>query len=239
MQGVTGSAPTTARPAACFDRALCAVDGSAGSAVAVRHSIELANAIDFVAVTDMPGIGANRLASIAEHRARQALAAARALALDHGLTAEIELAYDDDLITAVRGRQPGHDLLAAGDDRRLHFDVSATSLLAVLADRAEVSLLVCRHGSSTSLARRVVVATGAEDRDGEPARIGRRLATSSGYEAHMVDVSRRGQAPWSIARLAEDVGASLVVIGRTTLAGVGEDVVEMTPCSVLVVSDLA
>ncbi|HVW18219.1 MAG TPA: universal stress protein [Solirubrobacteraceae bacterium] len=207
-----------------FARVLCAIDGSRGGAEAVREALTLcdpAGVVRFVAVTDVRGTGPTRMASVGEYRAGQALAAARALATDRGVRAEIELAHDDDVAGALLARAAGYDLLALGSHRESRLGGIATgSTATAIAHRAEGPVLVARPAAAGAppFPSHVVVAL-ADDRDGSTlVETAGALAAQHGAHVHLVCVAEHalGQAEhhriaWLSARLREMTGVEPLV----------------------------
>ncbi|HZO36033.1 MAG TPA: universal stress protein [Solirubrobacteraceae bacterium] len=235
-------------PVPGFRHILCAVDGSRESGDGVREAVALATLgtrITFLAITDVQGVGVNRIASLGEHRAEQALAAASALARDHRMSARTELVHDADIVGAVLGRQHDHDLLVVGARRDATVDHGALAGAATaLAGRTDGPLLIARRGATLqSSVQRIVVAA----RRGEPsaaavARLGEQLAATDGSLIHPIQLSGGEQGRASqILLLAERISADVIVVGRDcrtatgTTGGVNARLVAVAPCSVLVV----
>jgi nucleotide-binding universal stress UspA family protein len=189
------SAPTasgSSPPLPVFDRILCAVNGSRGSAEAVRQAIALAasgGSIRFVAVTDVRGVGANRIASLGEHSAQQALAAARALGRDKGIQIETELVHADDIAETLLTRE-GHDLMVVGSHGATRFaGITLGNVATVLAHRTTGPLLIARPGPAhDGFPKRIAIAVDGSPTSEALVRIGGRLAAAHCSYAHLVHV---------------------------------------------------
>lgn len=238
---------TVQHPAhAAFADVLCAVDGSRGSSEGVRQAIELARPdgqVTFVCVTDVRGVGANRIAGVGEHRCGMALNGARALAHDRGVRSDTELVHGPSAVDEILARQGAHDILVAGshpESRAGGIMVGSTS--TALVHRTAGPLLVAKPPApSDPFLQRIVVATDGS-RDDDPAvAMAIRLARTRGSEIGVVSAMRGagrgalgviGAQIWEatgtepvmtaepgepaelIARIAAASEASLVVVGH-------------------------
>ncbi len=223
------------------ERILCAIDGSRGSAEAVHQALALCPAgglVRFVAVTDVRGIGANRMASVGEHRAAQALAAAQALSRDRGVVAETELVHDQDVPGALLARAgDGFDLLAIGSHHEsLLGGIATGSTATALAHRANGMLLVARAPGTTPFPQRILVAVTPGADEAALTELADELAHGHSGE---VDVLRTGDAD-EVMAAAGQRSVSLVVVGRQSadgphaLGSASERILHGAPCSVLV-----
>jgi nucleotide-binding universal stress UspA family protein len=221
-----------------FARITCATNGTRGSAEAVRQALALAGpdvAVNFVAVTDVRGVGLNRMAGIGEHRARQALDAARALARDKSVHATTELMHAHDIAEALLALQDPRDLLVVGSHGHSRAGGVLTGSVATsLVHRTTGSLLVSRPRSSAApFPAKVLVAV--EERRGTrgPIELAARIAAASGGEFHQVPIEH-------IGHVAAEMDADLVVVGRRRIAEVAalervsERLVHATGSSVLI-----
>lgn len=188
---VASSTPATA----LFERVLCAVNGSAGSIEGVREAIALASpngAIRFVAVTDVRGVGANRVASLGEHRAEEALATAHRIARGMGAASTTELVHGADVVGALLERARDHQLLVAGSHRETRLGgIMIGSVATNLVHRAQRPLLIARSSpTADAFPRRIVIAVACDERDAALVAAGGRIAAACDGVVHLVHVSR-------------------------------------------------
>ncbi len=160
-----GEAP----PPPPFSDVLCAVNGSRGSAEAVRQAVALcdpAAELGFVAVSHTVGTGLSAQADLGEERAREALEEAAWRARSAGLAASTELRRGAKVSDRLLTESAGHDLLAIGchGGSRLG-GLMLGSTATQLAHRAELPLLIARRSAddSDSFPRDIVLAS-----DGSP-----------------------------------------------------------------------
>jgi nucleotide-binding universal stress UspA family protein len=134
-----------------FSDALCAVDGSRGSAEAVRQAVAICDPtaeLEFVAVSHTTGAGLSAQADLGEKRAREALEEAVQRARNAGLAASMELRHGARVSDRLLAESTGHDLLAIGchGGSRLG-GLMLGSTATQLAHRAEVPLLIARRSA--------------------------------------------------------------------------------------------
>ncbi len=132
-----------------FTDVLCAVDGSRGSAEAVREAIALAAAgtkLSFVAVAQDRGTGLVAQAELSGARGQEALDAALAAARAAGTEAEALLLAGDSVSDTIIAQAAGHDLLVVGchGGSRLG-GIMLGSTASQLVHRIETPLLVARR----------------------------------------------------------------------------------------------
>lgn len=188
--------PEPVRERAAFTDVLCAVDGSRGSAEAVRQAIELIRPdghVTFVAITDVRGVGANRAANVGEHRAKQSLAGARALARDYGLRCDTELVHAPLAAPELVAREAGHELLAIGSHQETRAGgVMVGSTATALAHRCTGPLLVARPAATRlPFPQRLVLATDGTRRDAPVAEIAMRIALARDAHIDIVHAADR------------------------------------------------
>lgn len=179
-----------------FPRLLCAINGSRGSAEAVRQALSLATpgtAVTFVAITDERGVGANRVAVVGEHRARQALAAAKALAADMRVTATTELVHAGKAAETLLSLQPEHDVLVIGCPGRSRLgDMLIGNVATVLAHRTHGPLLIARASAlPESFPQQILVAVDDRRRSRRQVTLAARLARASHAHVHLAHVTGR------------------------------------------------
>lgn len=219
MSATSDRAPSAPRTQPTYADILCAVDGSRGSAEGVRHAIELARPggrVTFVCVSDARGTGANRVASVGEHRASGALGLARLLAREQGIRIETELVHATDPVEELLGRQREHDLLVIGShpvSRAGGIMVGDTA--TTLAHRTAGPLLVARASASTVPFPGSVVVAMAAGPEGDPViDTAVRLTMPRGAQVDIVHATpRRGHA--RRARSLAPIAASVwIATGR-------------------------
>ena len=200
------AAPAGARaPGPVFERIVCAVDGSDGSAAAVDAAIALApcsGGLSFVAIA-APAAGGP---FAGERRARLALEQAQALAAERGTDSATTLVVSEGDVAGelVERCGPG-TLLVAGSrgDSPLRGGLmgSVASSLALIAPGP---LLIARgQGPACTPPRRMLVAV--DDSPGATAIVRRAGALAAACDAfvHLVHVSGRSYGPLTRHRLAE------------------------------------
>lgn len=179
-----------------FTDILCAVDGSRGSSEGVRQAIEVARPdgrVTFVCVTDVRGVGANRVANVGEHRAGMALAGAKALARDRGVRCETELVHAAAAVDEILVRQGDHELLVIGSHPETRAGgIMIGSTATALAHRTAGLLLVARASvSPVPFPQRIVVATDAERDDDPVVAMAIRLAVACDAHVDIVHATPR------------------------------------------------
>lgn len=187
---------TTPDPKGLFSDVFCAVDGSRGSSEGVRQAIELAQPdgrVTFVCVTDVRGVGANRVANVGEHRAEMALAGAKALARDRGLHCETELVHAAATVDEILARQGDHELLVIGSHPETRLGgIMIGSTATALTHRTEGLLLVARPSASpVPFPQRMVVATDAGSEQDPVVDTAVRLAVARDAHVDIVHATRR------------------------------------------------
>lgn len=202
---------------AAFADILCAVDGSCGSALAVRQAIELARPdgrITFMSVTDVRGIGANRVAGLGEHRATLALRGARALARDHGVRCDTELVHAAVPVDEILARQGSHDLLAVGSHlvSRVGGIMTGSVATAVAHAMTGPTLIARPSASPAPFPRRIVVATDAGCKDDAVIQAAIRLAVVRNAHLHVAHATAKNAS----ARDRAAVGAIGAAIWTST-----------------------
>jgi nucleotide-binding universal stress UspA family protein len=190
-----------------FGDVLCAIDGSRGSAAAIRQALDLAGGtgrVEFLCVTDVRGVGANRVASVGSHRAELALAGAKALARDRGVRCETTLVHGPAPVDEILDRQSRHDLLVIGSHRGSRpAGIMTGSTATFLAHRTHGPLLIARELPTLEpFPRRMLVATEAVDAHDPVVDTATRLAVEHGSR---LDVVHAGKAGTPLAELAADV----------------------------------
>jgi len=193
-----------------LDRLLCAVDGSRGSAEAVREALALApcsTRLCFIAVADVAAEGCERVASLAAHRARQTLEQAQALACARAQPAETQLVEAADVVATLIDRAGSSALLVVGSHgERRPGDTAPGSVAAALAGQAGGPLLVARAraGAGAEGTRpRILVAL--DDSPAASALVGLAGSIAAGCRGyvHLVHVQGPGYGSQTRHRLAE------------------------------------
>jgi nucleotide-binding universal stress UspA family protein len=240
MTGPVGVSPPPVRDAPPYARITCAINGTRTSAEAIRQGLALAGPevpVNFVAVTDARGVGLNRMAGVGEHRARQALDAACALARDKSISATTELIHAPEVAGTLLRLQDPHDLLVVGSGSRSGgAGVLSGGVATTLARRTTGCLLVSRPRRATGRFPAnilVVVQEGVE----EPLKdLAARLAAASGGGIRFAPIERLDEVDgWG--------DADLVIAGRggpsgvPALRSVSERIVHAVGCSVLLAAD--
>ena len=150
-----------------------------------------ARQLSFTAIVDGAGPASDRLAPLAERRARRALDRALALAAAGGIAAESDVVCDNtrDVPSALLARAGRRDLLIAGthDNARLA-GIATGSVATALAHRATGPLLVARRRPPGSGPRHILVAV-----DDSPAALGivrlaAAIAATCGGYVHLAHV---------------------------------------------------
>jgi nucleotide-binding universal stress UspA family protein len=158
-----------AAPSAPFPRVICAVDGSRGAEAAVAQALVLAGGdaqLTFLAVTDVRGSGATRMASLGPQYADEALQAAHRAARAAGVDAAEIVRRAEDPRVRILEEAAGHDLLVLGTHgrhRTAGILLGSTPLFAL--HRSPVPVLIARPARvGTEFPRDILLAT-----DGSPA----------------------------------------------------------------------
>jgi len=193
-----------------FEQILCAVDGSRGSAEAVRETLALAPCaarmrfIAVTALTETPG-DPSRVASLAAHRARQALEAAQTMAGAHALAAGAELANAADVAAALIERAGDRTLLVVGSHGdSAHGATLAGSVARSIAARRAGPLLVARAGArADGSVPRILVAVDDTAGAAELVRVAGTIAAGCGGYVHLVHVQGRDYGSRTRHQLAE------------------------------------
>lgn len=263
-----------------FARIVCGVNGTRSSGVAVEQALEIAGAdgaVQFLAFTDVRGVGPNRMAGTGAARAGRALAEARQAARNAGVAASIELRHHADPRRALVEAARESDLLVLGGHVHWRGEGMLLGSAAVYAlHAAAVPVLVARPvPSGGPLAGRVLVAAAGAEGDRRAARAAAMLVARDGGSVtllhvegpHGPDVHRhlaeaatdayaltgtepvvvvvKGHGPDAVAAAADELDASLLVLGSRSLAGVrafasvSERVGAHARCPVLVMRDQA
>jgi nucleotide-binding universal stress UspA family protein len=195
-------------PGDALDRVLCAVDGSQGSAEAVREAIAVAACavrMDFIAVTGELTDEPNPTASLGRRRARHALEQAQGRAAEHGVRAGIELVEATDVAAALVAGAGARDLLVAGTHGTSRLAGAATgSIATALARRATGPLLVARAGGGRAATTpRILVAVDDSAAARTVAMIAGTIASVRGGYVHVVHVRGASYGAGTRRRLAE------------------------------------
>jgi len=193
-----------------LDRVLCAVDAGRASAEAIREALALApcaTRLRFVTVTDRAEAGADGIASLAAHRARQTLEQAQALASARGLPSETELVAAADVVGALLARCAAGALLVVGGDGEARQAAPAPGPIATaLAAGATGPLLVARAGAAAGahdVRPRILVAVDDSPAAAPLAALAGGIAAARGGYVHLVHVQGRGYGSQMRHRLAE------------------------------------
>lgn len=191
-----------------LDRVLCAVDGTRGSAEAIREALALApcaRRLCFIAVTDGAGHDPAGVASLAAHRARQTLEQAQALACDRRLTADTEIVQAKDVAGTLIARAGTSALLVVGSHGEAGQDGAPTgSIATALAEGAAGPLLVARAGAGADGTRpRILVAVDDSAAAAALVELAGTIAAGCRGYVHLVHVQGRGYGSHTRHRLAE------------------------------------
>lgn len=191
-----------------LDRVLCAVDGSRGSAEAIREALALApcaTRLSFIAITDAAEGGAHRVASLAAHRARQTLEQAQSLAAARALPAQTEVVQAASVADTLIDRAGTTALLVVGSHGDARPAETATgSVATALAGRAAGPLLIARAGARAEGTQPRILVAVDDSAAAAPlvALAGSIAAGCHGY-VHLVHVQDRGYGSHTRHRLAE------------------------------------
>lgn len=176
-----------------FADILCAVDGSRGSAEAVRQAIALCDsgaAICFLAVYYAVGVGLAAQAELSEQRARAALDEAALLAQRAGVDASTELrsGYPTSDLLLAEGAK--HDLLVLGCRGGSRIGgIMLGSTATQIAHRTEQALLVARRtADGNDFPQSVLLATDGTPGSWAATRMSTRLAQGRHSELRVVYV---------------------------------------------------
>jgi nucleotide-binding universal stress UspA family protein len=274
------TAASSADARAPFARVVCGASGTRCSQIAVEQALEVAGGdgtVQFLAFTDVRGVGANRMAGTGTARAERALADARRAARDAGVPASTELRHHADPRRALVDAARGSDLLVLGGHVHSRSEGMFLGSAAVYAlHAADVPVLVARPvPAGRRLAERVMVAAAGAEGDRRAAQVAAAVAARAGGSVtflhvegpHGPDVHRhlaeaaadaraltgaepvvvgvRGRGPDALVAAADELEATLLVLGSRSLAGlralasVSERVGARAHCPVLVMRDQA
>lgn len=195
-----------ARPT--LDHILCAVDGSRGSAEAIREALALApcaTRLSFIAITDASEGDANRVASLAAHRARQTLEQAGSLAAARALPAQAELVRAASVVETLIDHAGTTALLVVGSHGEARPAETATgSVATALANRAAGPLLIARAGADArGTPPRILVAVDDSAAAAPLVALAGSIAAGCHGYVHLVHVQGRGYGSHTRHRLAE------------------------------------
>jgi nucleotide-binding universal stress UspA family protein len=163
-----------------FADVLCAVDGSRGSAEAVRQAIALAApgaSLSFIAVHHAVGTGLAAQAALSEQRAREALEKAALLARQAGVHASTELRAGARASDVLMAEGAKHDLLVIG----------------------------CYGGSRIGGIMLGNVATRIAHRSDRPLLVARRTVDDSDFPQGILLATDGSAGSWAAARIATQV----------------------------------
>ena len=191
-----------------LDRVLCAVDGSRGSAEAIRESLALApcaTRLSFIAITHAAEGDANRVASLAAHRARQTLEQAQSLAAARALPADTELVRAASVVDTLVEHAGTTALLVVGSHGDARPAETATgSVATALAGRAAGPLLIARAGANARGTQpRILVAVDDSAAAAPLVAVAGSIAAGCHGYVHLVHVQGRGYGSHTRHRLAE------------------------------------
>ena len=191
-----------------LDRVLCAVDGSSGSAAAIRESLALASCatrLSFIAITDAAEGDTNRVASLAAHRARQTLEQAQSLAAARALPAGTELVRAASVVETLIDHTGPAALLVVGSQGNARPAETATgSVATALAGRAAGPLLIARAGADAGGTQpRILVAVDDSASAAPLVALAGSIAPGCHGYVHLVHVQGRGYGSHTRHRLAE------------------------------------
>lgn len=178
------------KPAPPFDDVLCAVDGSRGSAEAVRQAAALCGSLRLVAVSHEVRFGKHAQVDLSEHRAREALDDAVHAARRLGVRASTELlrgAPTSDLLLADAAK---HDLLVVGCHGGSRAGgIMLGSTATQVAHRTERPALIARRtADGRDFPQTVLLATDGSPGSWAAARVATRISRSRGSELRLVHV---------------------------------------------------
>lgn len=177
-----------------FSSVLCAVDGSRGSAEAVRQVVMLcdpATDLGFVAIADPEAADPAAQSELSEQRARAALDEAIRRAQQAGLEAAAELPHRGTRVSdQLLALSAEHDLLAIGCHGRSRLGGMMLGNTATqIAHRTEAPLLIARRSvDERDFPREILLASDGSPGSWAAARAATRLALARGSELHVVYV---------------------------------------------------
>lgn len=185
--------PSRGGPPAPFPLILCGVNGSRYSRLAAEQALELAGsdgAVHFLAVTDVVGVGPNRMARVGPWRAAQAIDHAKRLARKRGAVATTELRRDTDPRRALLTEAAGYDLLVIGSHARTRAEGVITGSTAALAlHESDVPVLIARPPiDGKPMAGRIVVASDGTAGDRPAIDVAATIAARSGGSVILLHV---------------------------------------------------
>ena len=168
-----------------FARIVCGASGTRSSRVAVEQALEVAGGdgtVRFLAISDVSGIGPNRMAGTGTARAERALADARQAARDAGVAASTELCHHADPRRVLVETARASDLLVLGGHVHSRSEGMFLGSAAVYAlHAATVPVLVARPvPAGRRLAERVMVAAAGAEGDRHAAQVAAALAARGG-----------------------------------------------------------
>lgn len=237
-------------PTPPFPRVLCAVDGSRHADAAVEQAIALCGAdaeLTLLAVTDVRGAGAARMASLGPARAEEALARAVRTGRAAGLVPHSLLVHAADVRAAILGEAARHDLLVLGTHghhRGAAYLLGSSTVAAV--HRSPVPVLVAR--ANAAFPREILLATDGSSEMAPTVAVTAAVARRHGARVALVHVDHGGQSTRHelaaetvtileatgtepvvielsgstadrIAETARDLGSTLIVTGSGHRAG--------------------
>lgn len=206
-----------------FTDILCAIDGSRGSAEAVRQAIALSGAdtgLCFLAVHYAVGVGLVSEAELSEGRARAALEEAAQLARQAGVHASTELRSGTPTSDLLLAEAAEHDLLVLGCHGGSRIGgIMLGSTATQIAHRTEQALLVSRRtADGGDFPQSVLLATDGSPCSWAAARVSARVAQSQGAELRVVYVpdgthpERYREILKQLTVIEKAIGAAPVVI---------------------------
>lgn len=172
---------------------LCAVDGSRGSAEAVRQAIALRApdaSLSFIAVHHAVGTGLVAQAELSERRAREALEEAASLAREAGVAASTELRAGAPASDVLLAEAAGHDLLAIGcyGGSRIG-GIMLGNVATQIAHRVDRPLLVARRAADGGdFPQGILLATDGSAGSWAAAQVAARLARARRTELRVAHV---------------------------------------------------
>lgn len=199
-----------------FADVLCAVDGSRGSAEAVRQAIALAApgaSLSFIAVHHAVGTGLAAQAALSEQRAREALEDAALLARQAGVHASTELRAGARASDVLMAEGAKHDLLVIGcyGGSRIG-GIMLGNVATRIAHRSDRPLLVARRTIDDSdFPQGILLATDGSAGSWAAARIATQVAKARRSELRVAHIPT-GAHP----ERRREVVKQLAMIERTT-----------------------
>ena len=203
--------------AAPFARIVCGASGTRSSRVAIEQAVEIAGGdgtVRFLAITDVRGVGPNRVAGTGPARAERALADARQAAHDAGVAASTELCYHADPRRVLVDTARGSDLLVLGGHVHWRGEGMFLGSAAVYAlHTAPIPVLISRPvPGGRRLAERVMVAAAGVEGDRHAAQVAAALAQRAGGSLTFLHVDHV-DGPDVHRHLAEAAADAMAVTG--------------------------